>query len=182
MNKILLQKKDLTFLKKAIDNKETREALRGVIMTEAGDMATTDGRRLHILNGKGFSAGPEGITPGAYTILGETKSGPAGYMEIILEKMELEAPDVAKVIPDTSNGLGMISIYDKKEDKTSLTRAIINLYNRTGRGYQHEYLEALAPFNTPWKLYAKGTGNDVGPALLVFGDLKAVMMPMARID
>ena len=132
---------------------------------------TTDGAML-FRSGRANYGIPQDAPAGVYEVV-SAKAGAANFTEIALELApDVQYPNTDQIIPklDVLQNTNRIELAPVKASMTSLSAAVIKLYNYTGNAYSVNLLERLTPMNESWSLCF--TGPDK-PAALVLNNQDA---------
>ena len=154
---------------------ETREALENIFIDAAG-ITVTNGRMLVTLNAD-QAGGIGALTPGAYSIIAESKPNKDGYMELIISSSDLQFPDYKRVIPEAGPAAELKPVTipaSLKKDPLAMTRAVIDLYKHTESAFNIEYVAILGLFNDTW--HVNKPGKDKAARLTALGAL-AILLP-----
>ena len=163
-------------------DKDGRPALKGLHVTDK-HIEATDGKMLVRASAENIGK-DQGTAPGVYRIVGKQKIG-AGIVDVAAELIKGEEyPDTEKVIPKApgkaEKGVFFVHIGGFKDDPHVLTKAVIDIYRETSKGYSAHLLARLAPAGAKW-VAAKGKRKDAGALRMdsngELGHITAVIMP-----
>ena len=134
MEKILLEKEIARALLAFRSKEKNRQALSGICKTAQGHLAATDGKRLIALEVDAF--GLQELKPGNYTVI-SSKADSSTFQALILEPMDLEFPDIYRVLPTnsttirTKEGQDLACIYEDKDPLPVIAR-LYDLFHLVG--------------------------------------------------
>lgn len=178
MKKITMLKSTWKMVDGARSKDDMRHILNGIFFTPGGELVATDGKMLVKLAADQVYNVPE---TGVYEIMKVEKadSGLKQYVDIYLNIMDGQYPDIDRVIPEPGRHDEQlhISVPDSiKKSAMSATRCVIQAYQHTGNAYNVEMFVILGTHSDEWFMYKAGNNK---PCRMEASGAVAVIMPFS---
>jgi len=132
--------------------KESREVLRALYISAAREVVSTNGRMLVKLKA-GEVHLPDNTPAGAYEIVAEGKPDKAGFVMLSVRALDVQYPDIEKVIPAAGKVEDQTEILvpdNAKKYALEMSSAVIQLYRHTESAFNFEYLTVLGHYSGSW--------------------------------